>query len=82
MQVCLSTPLTRNGSHAENKDIDLHTCKAMYLRIGLGGESPRETFTILHYASLAARSLSSLVAPQCNPTMCNRTSCAQVHELP
>ena len=36
----------------------------------------------LHYASLTARSLSTLVTPQCNPTMCNRTSCAQVHELP
>ena len=35
-----------------------------------------------HYASLTARSLSTLVTPQCNPTMCNRTSCAQVHELP
>ena len=36
----------------------------------------------LHYASLTARSLSTLVTPQFNPTMCNRTSCAQVHELP
>ena len=36
----------------------------------------------LHYASLTARSLSTLVTPQCNPTMCNRTSCAQVQELP
>ena len=36
----------------------------------------------LHYASLTAHSLSTLVTPQCNPTMCNRTSCAQVHELP
>ena len=49
---------------------------------GLGGESLRETFTICIYASLTARSLSTLVTPQCNPTMCNRTSCAQVHELP
>ena len=39
-------------------------------------------FHYLHYASLTARSLSTLVTPQCNPTMCNRTSCAQVHELP
>ena len=31
---------------------------------------------------LTARSLSTLVTPQCNPTMCNRTSCAQVQELP
>ena len=50
----------------------------------LGGESPRETFAICTYALLTARSLGTLVTPQCNPTctMCNRTSCAQVHELP
>ena len=35
-----------------------------------------------HIASFTARSLSTLVTPQCNPTMCNRTSCAQVQELP
>ena len=27
---------------------------------------------VMHYASLTARSLSTLVTPQCNPTMCNR----------
>ena len=48
---------------------------------GLGGESQRDVH-YLHYASLTGRSLSTLVTPQCNPTMCNRTSCAQVHELP
>ena len=42
----------------------------------------RETFTICIYASLTARSLTTLVTPQRNPTMCKRTSCAQVHELP
>ena len=35
-----------------------------------------------HIASLTACSLSTLVTPQCNLTMCNRTSCAQVQELP
>ena len=35
-----------------------------------------------HNASLTACSLSTLVTPQYNPTMCNRTSCAQVQELP
>ena len=35
-----------------------------------------------HIASLTACSLSTLVIPQCNLTMCNRTSCAQVQELP
>ena len=49
---------------------------------GLDGESFRETSTICTYASLTALSLNTLVTPQCNPTMCNRTSCARVHELP
>ena len=48
---------------------------------GLGGEYLRDVH-YLYYASLTARRLSTLVTPQCNPTMCNRTSCAQVHELP
>ena len=59
--------------------LQIHSVEHSY---GLGGESLRETFTIYIYASLIARSLSTLVTPQCNPTMCNRTSCAQVHELP
>ncbi len=51
--------------------------------LGLGGESLLDVH-YLHYALLTARSLSTLVTPQCNPllTMCNRTSCAQVQELP
>ena len=49
---------------------------------GLDGESFRETSTICTYASLTARSLNTLVTPQYNPTMCNRTVCARVHELP
>ena len=36
-----------------------------------------ERRSLLHYASLTVRSLSTLVTPQCNPTMCNRTSCAK-----
>ena len=48
---------------------------------GLGGESLRDVH-YLQYASLTARSLSALATPQCNPTMCNRESCADVHELP
>ena len=38
----------------------------------------------VHYwkiASLTACSLSTLVTPQCNLTMCNRTSCSQVQEF-
>ena len=29
----------------------------------------------LHYALLTVHSCGTLVTPQCNPTMCNRTSC-------
>ena len=36
----------------------------------------------LHYALFTARSLSTLVTLQCNPTMYKRTLCAQVHEQP
>ena len=49
---------------------------------GFGGESLRETFTICTYVILTARSLSILVSPSCNPTVCNHTSYARVHELP
>ena len=59
--------------------LQIHSVEHSY---GLGGESLRETFTICTYASLTAHSFSTLVTPQCNPVMCNRTSCAQVHELP
>ena len=49
----------------------------------LGGESLRETFTICIYASLAAHCFEhSGDFTICHPTMCNRTPCAQVCELP
>ena len=80
-----------NPKHLAKEKTDSAAISSIYIMFqiysvehfyGLGGESLRETFTICIYASLTARSLSTLVTPQCNPTMCNRTSCSQVHELP
>ncbi len=38
----------------------------IYISLGLGGESLLDVH-YLHYALLTARSLSTLVTPQCNP---------------
>ena len=59
--------------------LQIHSVEHSY---GLGGESLREMLTICIYALLTTHSLSTLVTPQCNPTMCNHTLCAHVHELP
>ena len=74
-------PEIDQSQHAKSVSHIINTCMLQIYSVehsyGLGGESLRATFTISTVCSS-----STLATPQSNRTMCNRTSCAQVHKLP
>ena len=77
--------LKRNNKDSNTKDMAIYILCSLFIQFEHSLDWVESLVKGVHYwhiASLTACSLSTLVTPQCNLTMCNRTSCAQVQELP